>query len=213
MRRVFFVALLAFVVSSVSSVEAVACSVHFRDRHHVVTCPNRPDASSGLAILAQAKLDAQRIKDEAQRVADEKIANADKIVATAQQQRDTIKANATLDADAIRARASQDAAKTIQDAENIKASAQREKHDTETLLAGAVATQKSAADQIDQANRSKQEFDKQTQELKDKISAAEDAKRKAEEAQTVFEGTTRVLEAERKRLAVRFDRILRADCP
>ena len=238
MRRVCFLGILALFVSFGLSVEAAACSVHVRHRHHIATCPHHPDVPSGETTLGKAKLEAQKIIDEAKRTADGILRNAsleadgikagaqrdaDNIKTKAAQDADGIKASAQRDADSIKTKAAQDAdgikvgaqrdadnikAKASEDADNIKASAQREKRDADTLMAGAVATQKSAADQIDQANRSKQEFDNRTQELKDKIKEAQDTQRRAGEAQTVFEEATRKLAADRQGLVERVANIL-----
>jgi hypothetical protein len=206
MRRVCFLAVLTLFASTSSRVEASACAVNFR--HEVVRCHHRPQGPSGESALEKAKREAQKIIDDAKR-------EAENTKASAQRDADNLRASAQRDAENLRASAQRDAdnikTKAMQDADNIKASALREKQEAQTLMAAAVATQKAAAEQIDQANHSKQDFDNKTQELKDKIKEAEDAKRKAGEAQTVFEEATRNLEADRKQLVDRFDKILRTE--
>ena len=224
MRRVCFLAALVFFASLNSSAEVAACPVKFRHEHR---CHYHPVVPKGESPVEKAKREAQKIIDDAkrdaQKILDDAKHEADDIKARATTEAETIRATAQRDADNLRASAQRDAetakasaqrevdniiAKANRDAENIKANALHEKQEAQALMTAAVATQKAAADQIEKAKQSQLEFDSKTQELKDKIKEAEDAKRKADGAQEAFGQAKHDLEELKKKQVAHFEKII-----
>ena len=149
MRAVSVLVLLTLFGPLGLSVEASACSVHIRHRHHFTICPQKPDVLSNQSVLAKTKIAAQKIIDDAKRDADalrtRTAEDADDIEADAQRDAENVITNAQRDADAIKAKATQDA-------DGIKTGSQ---HDTENLVA---AAQLHARDLMAQATKDSDEI-------------------------------------------------------